>query len=906
MALFDKQGVAAAADPPPLDNHDISEAVIVSNRSSALPRAQRAVLVAMLLCSAASPAFAAADEDEANEPKGDIVVTGHAATDSRAKQEAAPNIIQTVSVEEARRLPDLNAGEVISRLPGVTIAADSGVGHWINIRGLDADLTSTTLAGTHLPPPSPVTPQGGGRAFAFDAFPTGLIGSVTVTKTNRPDMDAEALGGTIEITPKKLAPNQGYFVEGRLGSGEQLSRSTAIADMALSAGIRFGGHGIGDGPFTLVGSLAYYQDALGTDDRRVSFANKSGTPDLAWSGVTQAYYQFHRKTKGATIELGYEPDVNTRLYIRYVNSGYQEDIARNQLAFKLGSPTVTNANGSLTTPATQYDKSVRDMLQRVSLHLTEVGGHHQFGNLDLAARASYAQGQDYRPYDTLSTFSNKAASGSSVTYADAGGEFPTTTFTGTDPFGTAGYKLSSVTNNSQIYRTREWSGGIDGTLATSLLGGENENIKFGVNVRLRTNTHVFNSYTSTSVPVLDMASAAPGRNILFDQSHYANGPNIDIDYMRSVWANGTGPGFSNNAQADAYASGQAQQDNRENVFAGYVQGETDFGALHLLAGLRVEHTDARYQGVTSVPITSSAAAGGTITNGKGSILVPVSSSSSYTNFFPSIQARYELSPSLIARASYSSTIARPGFNQINPSATIDAANNVVTTGNPNLKPITANSFDLSIEHYLPLGGIISAGAFDKELSNYIFSRTQFGGITDPVTLAVLGNQATPTQVITYANISHAWVRGIELNYDQHLSFLPGPLSNLGVSANYALIKSSADIRPGEKGSLPGTSKHVYNAAVYWDDGKLNLRAALSYNGRSLLSVGATRAKDQYLEDRLSLDIGASYAITDNVSIYASGRNLLNTAKIKSEGAATRITQLQLSGSAVMGGVNFKF
>ncbi|WP_084455277.1 TonB-dependent receptor [Novosphingobium rosa] len=864
--------------------------------------------IAALLSGTAAPALAAtgaeAPGDAAEQPTAnDIIVTGHAATSSRERQEAAPNIIQTISQAEARRLPDLNAGEIISRMPSVTISADSGVGHWVNIRGLDADLTSTTYGGTHLPPPSPVTPQGGGRAFTFDAFPIGLVGAMTITKTNRPDQDAEALGGTVEITPKTMPRDRDFFAEGRVGSGMQFSRGTGVVDLSASAGIRFGGEK-GNRPFTLVGSINYYKDALGTDDRRVSYVDKAGSPNLAWSGVTQAYYQFHRQTKGGSIELGYEPNADTRLYVRYLNTGYQEEVVRNQFAIKMGNNGAANADGTITSSVKQLDKSVRDMLQRVSLHLTEVGGHNKLGNLALAYHASYAQGQDYRPYDTVATFSAKPAN-TSITYGNAGGAFPTYAFTGTDAYNPANYTLSGVTNNNQLYRTREWSGGIDGTLATRLTGSADEKIKVGLAARHRTNTHVYNSYASTAVPAVNMASAATGQNILFDQAHYANGPNIDVGTVNALWQNGSGAGFATNAAANAYASGLVQQDNREDVVAGYVQGETSFGKLHLLAGLRVEHTSARYQGNTSVPNTSSAASGGTTTY-NGSTLVPVASSADYTNLFPSLQARYTLTPGTIVRASYSSTIARPGFNQIDPAATIDVANNVVSTGNPNLKPITANSFDLSVEHYLPKGGIISVGLFDKELSNYIFSRTNYGGITDPVILATLGSQATATQVTTYANAAHAWARGIELNYDQHLTFLPGPLANLGLAANYSYIDSSGEIRAGERGSLPGTSKHIYNIAAYWDDGQFSLRGALAFNGASLLTVGATKATDQYLEQRLSLDIGANYAITNNISIYAAARNLLNTAKIKSEGSQARIVQDQLSGAAFLGGFNFKF
>ena len=857
-------------------------------------------LVAVLLCGVAMPALAQSSNDDQNQD-ADILVTGRAVR-SRAQQQDAPNIIQTLSQEEAFRLPDVNAGEAIARMPGVTIVADKGQGHFINIRGLDTDLNSTTYGGTHLPPPDPVTPQGGGRAFSFDSLPIGLVGSVTITKTNRPDMDAEALGGTIEITPKSIPAGEQHFVTARLGGGEQFSRHTSAVDLSASAGIRFGNKG-GDGPFSIVGSLAYYRDALGMDDRRTTYANKAGVPALAWSGMSQSFNTFRHITKSGAIEFAYEPDADSRYYVRYVNSGFAEDNWRQQLAIKGSGTGTLNADGSLTSPVRQVDKSLRDTLLRIRLQLAEIGGRNQFGNLKLDYRGSFAQGREYRPYDTISTFSAKPT-GTSITYQDAGGNFPSYSFTGSDPFNPNGYTLASITNNDNLYRTREWSGAVNATLPTALTGGTNEQLKFGVAVRLRTNTHVIHPTSSTAVPAIGLAEAAPGPNAITDQSHYSNGPDIDIGYTRDRFARGAGAGFATNDAANAFSGGLQQQDNKENVYAGYVQGETDFGHLHLLAGLRVEHTQADYSGNTSVPSSVAGPTGGL--SSKGSTLVPVTASASYTNFFPSLQARYELRPRTILRAAYSSTIARPGFNQVAPSATIDAANNIVTAGNPNLKPITANSFDLSVEQYLPLGGVVSVGVFDKELSNYIFNRTQLGGITDPIVIAALGAQSTPTQLITYANISHAWVRGIELNYDQRLTFLPGALSHLGISGNYTLINSSAEIRPGEKSPLPASSKHIYNAALDWQDGKLNLRAGVSYAGRSLWAIGATRALDQYAEERLNLDVGGTYAITDNVSIYMSGRNLLNSAKIRSEGTPDHVIQHQITGSALFGGVNLKF
>lgn len=101
-----------------------------------------------------------------------IVVSGiHANTSSREAQEDAPNIIQSITQGEARRLPDLNAGEAIARLPGASLSVDTGQGRWVNIRGLDADLTSTTYGGVHLPPTNPVTPQMAGAPLPSTRSP---------------------------------------------------------------------------------------------------------------------------------------------------------------------------------------------------------------------------------------------------------------------------------------------------------------------------------------------------------------------------------------------------------------------------------------------------------------------------------------------------------------------------------------------------------------------------------------------------------------------------------------------------------------------------------------------------------------------------------------------------------------
>ena len=135
---------------------------------------------------------------------------------------------------------DVNAGEAARRLPGVSLETDTGEGRFVNIRGLDADLNSTTFDGVRLMPSNVSTPTGGGRAVAFDSIPAGLVGSMMVTNTNLPEQDAEALGGTIEISSKTMPKGRDEFLDAQIGTGYENLRDTPIKDYQLTGGLRFG------------------------------------------------------------------------------------------------------------------------------------------------------------------------------------------------------------------------------------------------------------------------------------------------------------------------------------------------------------------------------------------------------------------------------------------------------------------------------------------------------------------------------------------------------------------------------------------------------------------------------------------------------------------------------------------
>ncbi|HEY4113723.1 MAG TPA: TonB-dependent receptor plug domain-containing protein [Rhizomicrobium sp.] len=133
-----------------------------------------------------------------------VVVTGTRINAQQIKQNAPNVVLEVQPVTEIKKLPDVNLAEALQRVPGVSLESDSGEGRFVNIRGMDADLNGTSFDGVRLTASNPSSPQGRGRAVAFDAFPSGLMGGVELIKSLTPDIDAEGLGGIVKLVPRSM------------------------------------------------------------------------------------------------------------------------------------------------------------------------------------------------------------------------------------------------------------------------------------------------------------------------------------------------------------------------------------------------------------------------------------------------------------------------------------------------------------------------------------------------------------------------------------------------------------------------------------------------------------------------------------------------------------------------------
>jgi len=324
--------------------------------------------------------------------------------------------------------------------------------------------------------------------------------------------------------------------------------------------------------------------------------------------------------------------------------------------------------------------------------------------------------------------------------------------------------------------------------------------------------------------------------------------------------------------------GGVVQDNGEvgeKVGVGYTQLEfdTDLLPVHLRGNVGVRYVHTKQNTVGYVPLGTGAAR--------------ITADRTYEDWLPSVNLAFEFTDSLIVRASAAKVIARPDLNQLTPGlSAFNPTLRTISGGNPNLDPIRAKTYDLSIEYYFSEGGLVSLGGFYKDINTYIqslqetipFNQT---GLPDSI---LQGSTSGPNDLFTvtrFANTPGGPLKGLELNYQQAFTFLPSWLANFGVLANYTYVQSDITYFLGGSqtttttNDLIGLSKNAYSATLYYEAGPFSTRATASYRDKYLRAVPSGGPDSDVLgnHDTMFVDASASYQITDAFRVSLEAQNL---------------------------------
>jgi TonB-dependent receptor len=217
----------------------------------------------------------------------------------------------------------------------------------------------------------------------------------------------------------------------------------------------------------------------------------------------------------------------------------------------------------------------------------------------------------------------------------------------------------------------------------------------------------------------------------------------------------------------------------------------------------------------------------------------------------------------------------------------------VELGNPDLDATYSHNIDLMADYYLRPFGVVSAGVFYKRLSDVIFD--------------VTGNRPFEGQewrVTEPENGDKGRVYGVELNWQQGLTFLPSAFGNLGVFANYTYTDSKADLPLGfGTVQLPGQSDHTLNAGLYYEDDRFDTRLAYNYRSKFIDSVSLDgRGFDIFWDERAQLDLTASVRINESFQIFGEASNLTDTRQNRFSGVRNRVYEREGFGRVFLVGL----
>ncbi|QPN43275.1 TonB-dependent receptor [Priestia aryabhattai] len=777
----------------------------------------RVSLLAVAITTA--PAWA---EEEAVER---VEVIGQAASIDKAlrEQKSADSIKSVVHADGVGQLPDDNAAEALQRIPGLSVERDQGEGRFVSVRGIAPDLNSVTINGTLVP-----APEGDRRAVALDVLPAELVQSLSVVKSLTPDMDANSLGGTIEVESLSAFDHDGLFytLSGEASHDTNVSRDSPKFSGAVSD--RFS---LGDGTdnFGVAAAFSWQKRKFGSDNVETG-GNWDFEDGARLEEVEARDYQITRERTGLGLNFDYQPDDFSSYYLRTLYSKFKDTETRNAQGLEFAEPQGSGQRGEAEG---WRDLKSREDTQEIQSYV--LGGERIVDQWTISAQAGYSQATEHDPGGIagakfVGDFDEVGFDGTSKPRLSVGNDFY-------DP---ARFTLDEVEWEKVDGKDQEKNIRLD--LARDYDFADASQVKFGGKLSRRDKTSDTETWVYDGFDDISLASYQ-GSNVDYALGNFGNG--ISASAIEDLIG-----GLDRAAYYDEQASRINDFDMSEDINAAYLMNTLDIGDWRLIAGLRYEGTQFEAKG----------------TGLRDGVYENVNSNNRYDHWLPGLHARYQLSPTTAIRAAWTNTVVRPTFGQLAPGFVIDE--NDASFGNPELKPLESMNFDLGIEHFMGRAGTASAFLFYKDVDHFIYS-------TD---LAGTGNWVDFDEALTFENGGGAKLYGLELAYSQKFDWLPAPWNGVLLGANLTLSKSDATLQgPTGKRSidLPNQSDTVGNFMVGWENDRFNMRLAANYKSGYLLELGAIddKAHDQYADDQLHVDFKAGYFLTPELQLTFEAQNL---------------------------------
>jgi TonB-dependent receptor len=815
------------------------------------------------------------------------------------EQRIAPTLMNVISADEIGVLPEQNVAEALQRISGLTIQTSRGEGRFVSIRGTAPRLNNVTLNGQTLASP------GGSRATQLDMLPADMVTGVEVVKAVTPDMDANSIGGSINITTLSAFDRSDPFFFGSFEGMRHLQQVDYLDDKqpfeaSFTTGRRFG-------PSSTLGFV------LGGNVSRRDFGVSVLDPD-GWDMSDDGYVfpeeielqveDNERMRYGVTGSLDWRPSERTSLSLRGLFTHTNEITSNSEFEFGFEGDleNATATGGRYTEGSAELDLSEHD----VSSTLTAISllGERRIANpltWTFSGTVTTGRRNVLQPDATFET----------VDESRLGNTFDVSqyffTITPDDPAFLADpnmYPLRSMSFNDNRDRETTVSGGTDLRWDTRLAGMA-AFLKGGVKLGVRNKTIDENSDRFVGAGSTTLAPFYLNRRFTV-QGGYSNFVHGNTDQYAQFARSSQGDAqvMTPDDYATAYESWKDDRDSRETVYAGYLMGNVQIGRLGLTTGVRVEQTvsSATRRDVQQDEDSETVSIG-----------APTTSDKLYTHWLPAVVARLDATRNLVLRAAWTNTIGRPDYDEFAMPGSLsyqlvqgqtDVYEGSEELGNLGLKPYEASSLDTSVEYYFGSGGMIGAAAFLKQIDNPIFE----WGITER-NVTHRGLFFDEIEFSQDRNADEGNLRGVELSYAQPLVFLPRPFDGLGITVNAALIDSDVTLPGREAEDLPffEQSSRVINFIPYFQRGPIELRVAMSHRDAYLSEVGGETFEDRYIDGRTTWDASAQLEIPGRgFEVYAQVRNITNEPEVGYQGIRSRYDLHVLTGRTLSFGLRASY
>jgi TonB-dependent receptor len=773
-------------------------------------------------------------------------------------QQAAANIVTVLSGDEIRALPNANAAEAAGRIPGVSIERDEGEGKFVQIRGTEPRLSNVTIDGSHVP-----GTEQGDRIPKLDDVPSDVLAAIEVSKTLTADMDADAIGGSVNLVTKTPEGRPRGYLSGQFGHITLLDHTTG------QGGLVYGGRtDEGRLGFLLGGSIDRFNRVINDVEPAWSVDNTGRSYPVEWS---QRDYTYYRSRFGLGGDLDYRFANGSTAYLKglwslFKNYGtrYVYDVASSVDSAAVGP--IGYGTGVSPTREVQQRRP-KEQLWGMTAGVSQPLGRASLNySLNLAGTRQSVVNYRSNPFG----YSDSALT---IRYDGSNSQMPVFRYINAQQASAAAnpakYMLSDYTLNDGL-TTGSDIGGTINLLVPYSWGTEPAGVKFGLRLRdeakhFTSRQQRFGATGNLPLPLTQVLGAFSDPNYYsaLSTTFEPFGTVPDNDATTS-WEDTHPTAFAN--QTDTVGDALASFSGSERVLAGYIMNDVDLGRVHLNLGLRLEQTHSSYTGHVAATDTA-----GTTT------VTTVPGTQDYTDVFPSAQLRYRIDENTNFRIAVTRAIARPNYSDLAPSlsgniGTIyqhDYTN--LSAGNPNLKPQHAWNVDLMFERFLPSVGVISGGVFYKRITDFILTRTfVYNGPYVPFQ----GYYGTEPQ-----NGGNGHLLGLEVNWAEHLTFLPGMLAGFGFDANYTRVSSKVTIdTTGRTAQLLRQAPDLANVALTYARGTLSGEVAWTYNGANITAYGdgtPTANGDNYFYAHSQIDASLIYSVTPAMQVQLQALNLNN-------------------------------